>query len=219
MARRNFIVREVGSWFGVEWPRPQLLQPMSWEVVDYYRDYVLVCPVCGEVWCRSTCEAPDVRKGPDWASPAQLSKFDVRTRHCELHMEAYVGEEMRWRGEFVSWQPTCSPGSALSIAHTVYGDFPPTPHWELMLRCLPEPMRQRELRLWARLDSLLNPHAESTTEPAPDTATAESVPPLQLEQPREHEPTITISLDRANADGDPLVEFAHPVPVGSTGGL
>lgn len=170
ICKRDFALLADGGWkqwLGVPWPKYVGFQPMAWETTDYYRKYILVCPVCASIWCKSAIYDAPV-SGDDWKPPRELSKWDIRHRHCERHLEEHVAEELHWRGEFGSWQPTHCPGSVVSIARSEHSDHPPTDLWESILHGLPSDLKVRELRLWAVLDLRLNPIAlpSPTLEPA-----------------------------------------------------
>lgn len=178
--KRDFALLREAEWtyaFGVPWP-----QPRDWSGLGaqfYNRAYLLVCPQCGEVWCRATCMGADQHDllHPTWC---------VRERFCERCLPQYLAIR-EFVNPYTAWAPTHCPGSVLSVSRHEDSDTPSTLLWFELLAALPSALRRRELLLWARLDLALNP-PQPQKEPASDEHPTASDSLVQFAEPASGNP-------------------------------
>lgn len=161
MTKRDFSLLVDGQWqffLGLAWPQPR-------EYADtlthtYNRSYVLICPECGDAWCRSPCaNAPDAPSDflPHWC---------IRERYCAACLIAFVQNNERL-SPYDPWHPTYAPGCILSSSRQEMYDAPSSLLWYEQLQALPRTLRYRELQCWARLDLACNPLPQPAVEPSP----------------------------------------------------
>lgn len=128
----------------MDWPEADPSSYMQTNQYTYYQSYVLVCPGCGTLWCRSQCSNPPDRM------------WSVRSRWCEQCMPLYI-----------EWQNKCfenrmvnsqhCPGTALSFDDRMIHEGSGHATWVRCLAALPDEIHRREVRLWCLFDALCNP--------------------------------------------------------------
>lgn len=139
---------------------------------EYLDNYILVCPHCGEVWLRSTCEGHTLQQ-----------HWSIRERYCFEHgAEHFAATAALARDKLVSGiTPFLSaPGAPLSF----YGHFHAVgqEQWLLWLSRLPERARRFEIRAWTALDLRVNPslrinlHGNPPSANAPASSDSSAIP-------------------------------------------
>lgn len=168
MPKRDFSLLVDGQWevaIGVRWPQPREYSDTLSHT--YNRSYILICPECGEAWCRSLAF--------DMPEPYNefLPTYCVRERYCASCLAAFVTNNERL-SPYDPWHPTYAPGCILSSSRHEMHDVPSTLLWSEQLAALPRTLCLRELTCWARLDLACNP-LPPAKEPAPDDSNSNAL--------------------------------------------